>query len=166
MKTMRKTLLYLNLICLTLVSAFGVSFISHASTTMDKNTIVSQEAVYDLTIGGTQEFDIVDAKGNNAIITISEDTPLTKVDNGTYKVSYTSNGCWKASYRIVISNNSITSVHSPEYAAITGVIRQNKLIKENSKQASYYLFYQINAYSINTGVRSRISSTDLKVSVI
>ena len=125
MKTMRKTLLYLNLICLTLVSAFGVSFISHASTTMDKNTIVSQEAVYDLTIGGTQEFDIVDAKGNNAIVTISEDTPLTKVDNGTYK-----------------------------------------LIKENSKQASYYLFYQIYAYSINTGVRSRISSTDLKVSVI
>lgn len=60
----------------------------------------------------------------------------------------------------------ITSVHSPEYVAITGVIRQNKLIKENSKQASYYLFYQINAYSINTGVRSRISSTDLKVSVI
>lgn len=166
MRPIRKTLLHLNLICLILVSAFGVSFISQASVTMDKSKAVPQEAVYDLTIGGTQEFDIVDAKGNSAIVTISEDTPLTKIGNGTYKVSYTSNGCWKASYRIDISSNSITSVHSPEYAAITGVIRHSKLIKESSKQASYYLFYQINAYSINTGVRSKISSTDLKVSVI
>lgn len=164
MKPIRKSLLLY--LYLSIFTTLGPSLTSNAATFTDNNISLSKEAVYNLSLGGTQEFNIIDAKGNSAFITISEEIPTNRIDNGTYKVTYTSNGCWRASYRVVISNNSITSVNSPEYTAINGEIRQHKLVRETSKQASYYLLYQINAYSINTGVRSRISSTELIVSVI
>lgn len=166
MKPIRKSLLCLYLNVLTLFTALGPSLTSNAAALADNNISLPKEAVYNLSLGGTQEFNIIDAEGNSAFITITEEIPTKRIDNGTYKVTYTSDGCWRASYRVVISNNSITSVNSPEYAAINGQIRQHKLVRETSKQASYYLLYQINAYSVNTGVRSRISSTELIVSVI
>lgn len=143
-------------------------FISPLSTKAAdyENEALPTAAEYDLTIGGTQEFTIADAEGNTAYVTISEEPSTSRIANGTYRVTYTSTGCWKASYNVVISSNSISSVNSPAYAAITGAITYNHLVKESSKQASYYLIHQLNAYTISTGVRSIISGTKLKVSAI
>lgn len=122
-----------------------------------------QEAIYDLTIGGKQEFVFTDLKGNIINVIISEQPAMSKISNGTYKVSYTSTGCWKASYYVVISGNSISKAYSPSYETITGLITYSCLVKESSKQVSYYLLYQLNAYSLSTGIRSVISGTDLRV---
>lgn len=140
-------------------------FISPLSTKAAdyENEALPTAAEYDLTIGGTQEFTIADAEGNTAYVTISEEPSTSRIANGTYRVTYTSTGCWTARYNVVISNNSISSVNSPAHAAITGTIIYSRLVKESSKQATYYLTRQLNAYTIHTGMRSVISGTTLKV---
>lgn len=134
----------------------------------NKKSILTEEAVYDLTLGGTQEFTIIDSDGNVVYITISEEPGIYRVDNGTYKVTYEESGNWKAGYYVVISNNSITSVKDKFYSVSSGSITYSKLSLESSKQASLYLTYKYGTSSVisYTGVRSNISGTSLKVSKI
>lgn len=156
----QKTKLLALLVIFSILSAsFFPSTTQAANTT---NQPITTEAVYDLTVGGTQEFTITDQDGNLAHVTVSEEISGPRIANGTYKVSYTSTGCWKASYYVAIKNNSITSVHTPSIITYAGSIITNNLVRESSKQASYYLSYRLNSIHLSTGVRSIISGTTLK----
>lgn len=123
----------------------------------------STKAAYDLSIGGTQEFIISDTDGNEVYITISELPTNQRVANGTYKVTYTAPLCWKAGYNITISNNCITSVNNKFHNTYTSVIISDRLAKEGTKQASYYLGYQMGGMFSSTGMRSIISDNKLNV---
>ena len=71
--------------------------------TENEKLILTDEAVYDLNLGGTQEFTIINANGEIAYITISKESGIYRVDNGTYKVTYNEPGYWKVNG---ISDNS------------------------------------------------------------
>ena len=128
----------------------------------------SEEAIYDLTIGGTQIFEIMDSTGNIAYITVSEEPSLSRIGNGTYKVSYSEPLSWTAGFYVTIKANSITFVKDKFYSASSGSITQSKLVLESSKQASHYFTYifKTNSIPTYTGVRATISGTSLKISKI
>lgn len=158
------------LLPLLLLFAMLLTFVSPATVQASENEIptLSEEAVYDLTIGGTQTFSITDSNGNIAYVTISEEPSISRIDNGTYKITYTEPGCWTAGFHVVISANSITSAKDKFYSVSSGSITQSRLVLESSKQASHYLTYKYGTSVIvnYTGVRSTISGTSLKVSKI
>ncbi len=90
-----------------LILCFSICFTSNATDTPHSST-----ASYDLEKGGKQEFTLVNSEGNTIHVTIVQDTSRT-VANGTYNVSYSSPGAWKAGYKVTIRNNQITSLHLP-----------------------------------------------------
>lgn len=120
-------------------------------------------ADYDMAIGGTQKFSLTDSDGSLIYVTVTELPSTSRIANGTYKVSYRSALTWEASYNVVISNNSITAVNSKHYTVYNGMIIYDQLVKESAKQASYYLTWKNNGITKNTGMRSVISGTSLKV---
>lgn len=120
-------------------------------------------AKYDLTIGGTQEYVLKTSNGEVVYVTISEESSIARIKNGTYKVTFTSPLAWTAGYYVVISENTISSVKSPFYTVYTGLILSDRLVKESTKQASYYLTYQFAGATTAPGVRSVISGNELKV---
>ena len=62
----------------------------------------ANEAVYDISIGGTQTFEIMDKQNKIIYITVEELKSPARISNGTYKVSYLSPGAWQASYQVVV----------------------------------------------------------------
>lgn len=126
----------------------------------------ANEAVYDISIGGTQTFEIMDKQNKIIYITVEELKSPARISNGTYKVSYLSPGAWQASYQVDISSNKISRAHSPSYTVISGEIKQTNLVKESSTKTSYYLIYYNGIIGIQTGVRATISGNSLKVTQI
>lgn len=155
---------------LLLLFSMLITLISPATAQASENKIpiFSEEAVYDLTIGGTQMFSITDAIGNIAYVTISEEPSISRIDSGTYKITYTEPSCWTAGFYVVISANAITSAKDRFFSASSGSITQSKLVLESSKQASHYLTYKFGTSVLlsYTGVRATIFGTTLKVSKI
>lgn len=125
----------------------------------------SEDAIYDLSIGGTQIFKIVDSDGNIGYITVSEEPSLSRISNGTYKITYTEPQLWTAGFYVDIKSNSIASAKNKFYSVSKGIITESKLALESSKQASHYFCYKsgTNAFPNHIGVRATISGTSLKV---
>ena len=130
--------------------------------TVSASEYLPTEAMYDLELGGTQNFVIYDKLGNSITLTIEELSGINRVDNGTYKITYDSKPCWKAGFYVVISNNCITSVKDAFYTLYMGAMYSDTLVKDSTKQASYHLKYKYDAILYNTGVRASITGTTLK----
>jgi len=129
---------------------------------------INPEVSYDLLKGGEQSFSI---KTENGIeeIEIVPDVPTNgptprAIRGGTYNVSYTSPGAWRANYKVSISGGRISSVHSASSSPITGSITSKRLVKNSSVEARYYLTWKKQTTYINCGVRSVISGNNLNVS--
>lgn len=124
-------------------------------------------AVYDLTQGGTQTFNLQDSYGNNVLITITELPSVTRVlENRSYSISYRSLLSWQAGYNVVINNNSISAVNSPYYTCFIGSIFSANLRKDSSKQATLSFIYKAGGINNATGVRTKIVTNQLQVSVL
>ena len=156
MKRLKISFLFLALFTLY-VNSF--SFTANAA---DSKSITCS-AKYDLTIGGTHSFQLTDNKNNMVIITITEEENITRLENKTYSVSFKSPLAWEAGYKVVINNNSITSVHSAWNKPILGTILSPRLVKESSKQATYYFTYQLLGVATSPGVRTLITGTTMEV---
>jgi len=129
---------------------------------------LNPEVSYDLLEGGTQTFSIETENGIEEI-EIAPDVPTNgltprAVRGGTYNVSYTSPGAWRASYKVSISGGKISSVHSASSSPITGSITSRRLVKNSAIEARYYLTWKKQTTYINCGVRSAISGNNLNVS--
>ena len=156
MKRIQKviSIMLLSLLCLSL---FPLN--SYAATTETETS----SAEYDLTIGGTQSFQLVDKDNNLLIVTITEEEDILRLENKTYSVSFKSPLAWEAGYKVVVNNNSITSVHSAWNKSITGTIISGNLLKESSKQATYYMTRQFLGVVTTPAVRTTISGTTMEV---
>jgi len=155
MKKNRMILVFIAAFCL-----FNQRITTHADMIPETSTY----AEYNLVEGETETIQIADLNNQPVYVTISKDfSPARALGNGTYKITYTSPGAWKAGYKINISNNTITSVHSPYHFAITGNVQSGRLVKNNSKQVSYYVIYKKNGLRSNPCVRSKISGNTLKI---
>lgn len=152
-----KKIISITLLSILCISLFPLS--SYAAT--PKSVVISAE--YDLSIGGTQIFQLTDDDNNLFYITITEEDNTTRLENKTYSVSFKSPLTWEAGYKVVVNNNSITSVHSAWNKTVTGTILTARLVKESSTQATYYLSYQLLGIVTAPGVRTLISGTTLKV---
>ena len=144
----------LSILCL---SSFPLT--SYAAT--QESVVTSAE--YDLSIGGTQTFQLTDDDNNLFYITITEEANISRLENKTYSVSFKSPLAWEAGYKVVVNNNSITSVHSAWNKAILGTILTPHLVKESSKQATYYFTYQLLGIATSPGVRTTITGTTMEV---
>lgn len=125
-----------------------------------------EAAYYDLEKGGTQSFQLTDENGEEAYVVVEEVPGLSRVANGTYRVSYTCTGAWQAGFQVNISGNKITRAHSSYHKALAGTIGQTNLTRDNSTMASYRFFYQLAGVGKSTGVRGSISGGKLRVSKI
>lgn len=128
------------------------------------------EVSYNLLEGGTQNYSIETENGIEEV-TISPDfsvestgPTLRTIRGGTYNVSYTSPGAWRASYKVAISGGRISNVHSASSSPITGSITSRRLVKNSSVEARYYLTWKKQSIYVNCGVRSAVSGNNLNVS--
>lgn len=149
----RKWMVILLVCCLAFVSNAPVK----AATTMP------EEALYDLSLGGTQSFVLQDEFGKEAIVVVEELPTYERVAGGTYKVSYEA-AAWTAGFTVVISNNMFTSAHSPYHKVLSGSISEAKLTKNSSVKATYAFRHKWALITWNTGVLAQISNGKLVVS--
>lgn len=146
------------LTCLML--CFSICFTSNATDTHHSST-----ASYGLEKGGKQEFTLVTSEGRTVYVTIEQDTSRA-VANGTYNVSYSSPGAWKAGYKVTIRNNQITMLASPYVNPVTGTIHGKSLKLESKTQGTLYFTWQHLIFSHNEGVRTTLTANSLKVSIL
>ncbi|MGH1848739.1 DUF5626 family protein [Enterococcus gilvus] len=148
----------------------GIFFIFAKAEQVSADEIVP-EVSYDLLEGGTQTFSVETENGLEEI-EISPDTTSEgnnrfapyAIRTGTYNVSYTSPGAWRASYKVAISGGRISNVHSASSSPITGSITSRRLVKNSSVEARYYLTWKKQSTYVNCGVRSTVSGNNLNVS--
>lgn len=126
---------------------------------------LEQEAVYDLQKGGKQEFQLLDKNGEICYVVIEKMEMTARIADDTYKVSFSAPGSWIAGFYVRIVSNQIMSVYSPFYNTIVGTIQNPSLTRNSNTEANYKFTYK-NIISSNTGVRARISGTELKVGKI
>lgn len=123
------------------------------------------EAEYDMTQGGTQQFTILDEDLEEIIITVEEEPTLSRtVKNGTYKITSEKDGSWRASYEIVVNSDSITTAKNPSATAITGSFTSKHLAVDSSKQATYYLTKKYGILITDIKVRSKLSGDKIVIS--
>lgn len=119
-----------------------------------------------MTLGGTQEFTLINKHGKTVHVIITEEPSKERLENRTYKVSYEAPLSWRAGYNVVVRNNTISSVNSPWHTAITGSISAGRLTKDSSTQATYSMTRKLLTMHYKIGVRTTISGTTMKVFAI
>lgn len=123
-------------------------------------------ASYDMTVGGTQTFELTDEEGGEVIVTVSELPSVGRVADGTYQISYTQKGNWEAGYKIKVSNDRITSAYD-EYCTVQwGSVSSEKLKIDSGFQASYTFEYKRFLSSVKNGVRSVLNGSKIDISAI
>ncbi len=135
-------------------------------TAIEANGTMQMIASYDMAVGGTQTFELTDAEGGEVIVTVSELPSIGRVADGTYQISYTSPGKWKAGYKIKVSNNRITSAYEEYNEVFSGSISSEKLKIDSATQASYTFEYKGIFLTSNRGVRSVLNGSNIDVSGI
>lgn len=149
------------LTCIALCISIGFS--ANASDISDND--VTSSAFYDLEEGGLQEFVLTDSDGNSIYVNIEECDSRAVADN-TYKVSASSPSAWNAEYLVTVKNNNIVALSSARIKAIKGSISNSYFKKESSKQSTLYFTWKHLLQSYSQGVRTTLTSTKLKVSIV
>ena len=125
-------------------------------------------ASFDLSNDSRQEQTIQTKEGEVLVVltSLNQGRKPYAIQDGTYLVEYTSFASWSASFKINISNNNITSVHSGTARAITGSITSTRLEKVNNTQAKYHITRKLMGISYYSGMQASVSGSSLNVSGI
>lgn len=149
--------IYKNTLLLILVLALaGNSMTAFASS---QNNYAS----YDLKKGGTQTFYILNEDEDYEEIIVEEISGNTRVDNGTYKITYKALA-WEAGFYLTISNNKVTNAYSPFYEAFSGKISNPLLTRNSNITATYSFIHTFALVKHNTGVIASIEDNNLIIS--
>ena len=146
-----------------------VCFFLFPITINAEETNTEKFASFDLSNENRQEQIIQTEEGPATVVL----TPLEKsnlsiyaIQNGTYLVEYTAFASWSASFKVDISNNQISSVHSGTAKAITGSITNTRLEKTSNIHAKYHITRKLMGISYYSGMQAIISGNNLNVSAI
>lgn len=121
-------------------------------------------ADYDLIRGGTQQFTLLDDDLKEVIITVEEETVLSRaVKDGTYKITSEKKGSYKASYHIVVSNNRITKAYNERTAAYSGSFTSKRLKIDSKKQTTYYLVKKTGLLSSKINLRATLKTNRIAI---
>lgn len=147
-----------------IVSLVGVLLLCMISGFNMQAKAAKNEAEYDMTQGGTQQFTILDDDLEEVVITVEEEPTLSKaVKNGTYNITSEKAGQWKASYQIVVSSNAITKAINPSATAYIGSFTSKNLVLETSKQATYYLTRKQGYLESKLKVRATLNTSSITI---
>lgn len=126
--------------------------------------VVNQEVLYDMNQGGTQTFEVVDNEDKKLVIEVEEiPNYLRSVKNGSYKISASTTGQWKASYYITVSNNKITKAYSPSIVAYAGSFTSADLKIDNSTQSTYYIKRKVFLITTSINLRAKLLSNNISI---
>lgn len=139
----------------------GCVLLAQTNMTVSASEKGSAEAVYDMSLGGTQEFVIQDEDGQTARIVIEEMQGKARVDAGTYKVQYEAPG-WTAGFYVEVSNNKFSNVYAPYYSPNWGKITNVKLTQNSNIKATLSFVFKA-VISYDTGVICTITNGTMKV---
>lgn len=142
----------------------GCVLLTQTNLIVSANEKEITEAVYDITLGGTQEFVIQDENGEEAKVIVEEIAGKARVDAGTYKVQFEAPG-WTAGFYVVISNDKITSAYSAYHSANWGKISNAKLTKNSTVKATYSFTFKV-VLTFETGVLCQIKNGSMSVTKI
>jgi opacity protein-like surface antigen len=120
-------------------------------------------ASYDMGVGGTQTFHIIDEDGEESIITVTELQSTSRVANGAYRIEHTKRNFWTAGFKISVSNNCITSAYGKYYTTLGGPISNDTLQLDGNKQATYKFIQRNNGLTVNTGLRCIIIGEKINI---
>lgn len=121
---------------------------------------------YNINIGGTQEFDILNKEGNVIHIIISQIASEERIADNFYQITCTSSGSWRAGFKVKVKGNKLVSAYDPFYTAYIGRIEGTRLRLSSTKEALYTFNYYPSVIAIPTGVRAYISGSTLKIEMI
>lgn len=126
--------------------------------------VQSQEFIYDMVQGGTQQFESFSPEGDQLIIEVSE-TPnyLRAVNNGNYTIAASAPGHWKASYQITVNNNKITRAYSPSSIAYTGAFTGVNLKLDSPIQSTYYMKRKFALLTTSINLRAKLLSNHISI---
>lgn len=86
----------------------------------------------------------------------------TRVDAGTYKITYDATG-WTAGFYVKVSSNKFTSMYSPFYSLNWGSISNAKPAKNSDTKVTFSFQYKA-VVVFDTGVIAQITNENLVVS--
>lgn len=155
---LKKTVFILS--CFTFFS-LGITEVQAEEENLSTNT---PKLVYDLEQGGIQSVESISPEGDQLIIEV-EKMPnyLRAVKNGTYKISASTSGQWKASYQISVSGNKITKAYSPSIVAYTGSFTKAELKLDSSIQSTYYLKKKGGLFTTSINLRAKLLSNKISI---
>lgn len=135
------------------------SFPSRARETLN----IQHEVIkYDLSQADKQTFTIISDSGEISYVTIEPLDSKLRINDGTYKVTYTVPNSWVASFQVKISNNLISSVSNPAVSATTGIVYSYALNKNSSTKATLNINWRNNQGMLYaTGFYAWISNGNL-----
>ena len=148
----------------SILSIFCTLVLLIVNTPVYAATVASES--YNMNIGGTQEFDILDKEGNVIHIIISKIASEERIADNTYQITCTSSGSWRAGFKVKVKDNKLVSAYDPFYTTYLGRIEGARLRLSSTKEALYTFNYYPSIIAIPTGVRAYISGTALKTEMI
>lgn len=145
------------------ILSFVLLFILTVTSTLPVSaTEFSSEASYDLQKGGIQSFYVKNENGEIDEIVIEEIPDKTRMDAGTYKVTYNTLG-WTAGFYVIIVNDKIEAAHSPFYSTSSGNIHDAFLVRNSALKVTYSFIYKTDLLIYDTGIIASISASSLIV---
>lgn len=146
------------------ILSFVLLFILTVTSTLPVSaTEFSSEASYDLQKGGTQSFYVENENGEINEIVIEEIPDKTRMDAGTYKVTYNTLG-WTTGFYVIIVNDKMEAAHSPFYTVTNGSISNTSLLRNSPTKVTYAFLYRSELLTFDTGVIATISNSKLVIS--
>lgn len=166
MKKFFKTKLITLVTILCVFSSFSLTALAAEDTLSEENISFANIAEYDLSSGKTQTFTLLDPDKNEYFVTIEPLTATSRVDAGSYKVSYSVPNYWTASFVITVSNNKIMNPRNLTVISdnIKVIITSKNLILNSFTLATCKLKYTITSTPHSDGFKAYISNNKLYTS--
>ena len=135
---------------------------SNGESSMNTDNVV----IFDYeSLQGSESVTLITDSGKKAIITLSKDEissydlVLNSIENNTYTISYSSL-TENISYKVVIVNHIMTSVHSGSYTTFGYSVNSTLLRLNHSKSSSYILNCSFLFHSWTNSLHARITTTN------
>lgn len=149
---------------LTIVISSFIFLSSNVSASVIKPVNTLDASIKEITEKGFVSSNYLDVSGNLNEITISLDSNVMLfANNNTYTVSHTSKGYYVASYKIDVSSNKITKVHSPSVTLSIGTLSNQNLVKISDTKANLSFNQKVLIGTLNRNISSTISNGKISV---
>lgn len=90
---------------------------------------------------------------------------LLRIKNSTYTIKHTSNGFYSASFKIDVSSNKVTRVHSSSVSMYIGSLSNTTLTRPSSNQGRLSFNQNLLISNLNRQITATVNSDKISISV-